>query len=627
MIGVCAVKSPFFFRVSRDVLLIGAVVMAFFGLLLWSELDSWRSEVRQIQDDALSSAMSLAQHADDTVALATAPVVALVATLEFHDLTSEGVEEARDLVRQVERETPRIQDLLVFDENGRLLASSTPQLIQRGSATDQAFFIAHQSSPDRAPLLGDPFINIATNEWAIPVSMRVDHADGSFAGVVLATVDTRYFSNFYRSLQSGEHSATALIRDDGLLLARSPSDHETVGRNMSGTPLFTEHLRSTDSGTYEYTSPIDDVQRIGGYYRNPGSGLVVLCAVSFQEAMARWISEAQYRWASIAVLLIVGIALAIRLGQQNRRQKESDQILARREWEFRVLAEGTHDMVGRADVNGIFQYVSPASTKVLGVEPENLVGRNPLDFVLEEDIPDVMAAIERLEESDSILFEYRRIDAGPMPVWLETAVSRLPQSNTAEFNGFVSVTRDITQRKTLEAVLAEMAVTDWLTGLPNRRAFDQRLNQEILRSRRTGEAISLIMVDIDRFKLFNDTYGHDGGDACLRRVAQALKSAARRPADFVARYGGEEFAVVLPDTDANGAADVAEQMRRAAAALGIVHSENLPWRHVTISLGISTSASGRASADEMIHGADSQLYAAKRSGRNRAALALRDAAA
>lgn len=608
-------------------LLIAAVVTAFFGLLLWSEFDSWRSEVRQIQDDALDSAMSLAQQADDTIALVSAPVVGLVATLEFHDVTGEGIEEARDLVKKVERDSPRIQDLLIFDVRGGLLASSTPQLIQRGSAVDQSYFIAHRDSPDRGPRLGDPFINIATGEWVIPVSMRVNHADGTFAGVVLATIDTRYFANFYKSLQSGEHSATALLRSDGMLLARSPLDHETVGRNMSGTSLFSDYLKSTNSGTYDYVSPIDDVQRIGGYFRNADSGLVILYAVSFKEAMARWISEAQYRWASIAVLLIIGLLLAMRLGQQSRRQRESDRILARREWEFRVLAEGTNDMVCRVDVNGIFQYVSPGSRKVVGMEPEALVGQNPFVLVHPDDVPATQAAVERLEDSDTVVFEYRRVGSGPMPIWLEATVSRLPHSDNEDLNGFVAVTRDITQRKALESVLAEMAATDWLTGLPNRRAFDQRLAQEILRSRRTAEPISLLMLDIDRFKLYNDTYGHDGGDNCLRQVAQALRSCARRPTDFVARFGGEEFAVVLPATDAIGAADVAEKMRLAVAGLGIVHAENPPFRHVTISLGISTSASGKASAEEMIHAADSQLYTAKRSGRNRAAIALRDAAA
>ncbi|MEO8684444.1 MAG: diguanylate cyclase, partial [Devosia sp.] len=166
--------------------------------------------------------------------------------------------------------------------------------------------------------------------------------------------------------------------------------------------------------------------------------------------------------------------------------------------------------------------------------------------------------------------------------------------------------------------LQQQAVTDGLTGLLNRRAFDEALESELARSRRDNSWISLLMMDIDRFKAYNDHYGHQQGDACLKAVSDEFMRILKRPGDIVARYGGEEFVAILPNTDEDGAFFIADAFLKAVRAL------NLP--HVGSEKGIVTASVGLAcyhpgehprSAVELVHRADRAMYDAKLAGRDR----------
>ena len=193
--------------------------------------------------------------------------------------------------------------------------------------------------------------------------------------------------------------------------------------------------------------------------------------------------------------------------------------------------------------------------------------------------------------------------------------------------------------KRMSDELRRIATVDCLTGVANRRRFDNALEQEWRRCRRTGEPLSLLMIDVDHFKQFNDRYGHPAGDACLRAVAQALSGTSLRPADLVARYGGEEFCVLLPQTPRSGAEHVGRAVLDRVAALAIVHADSPTAPHVTVSVGIAcydqASPGWRPSAVEsrsaehpdsypcpvdLVKAADQALYSAKNAGRAQARL-------
>ncbi|GAB4266426.1 MAG: diguanylate cyclase [Methylomicrobium sp.] len=168
--------------------------------------------------------------------------------------------------------------------------------------------------------------------------------------------------------------------------------------------------------------------------------------------------------------------------------------------------------------------------------------------------------------------------------------------------------------------LALLAITDSLTGLANRRHFDSVLQAECERLSRLKQPLSLIMLDIDYFKNFNDTYGHIAGDHCLKQIAEAIRVSLLRPADLAARYGGEEFACILPHTEHSGALAIAERIQAAVAALKLPHAASAIADHVTVSLGVFTGfVAASTQAGRFVELADSQLYSAKAAGRNRIA--------
>jgi diguanylate cyclase (GGDEF)-like protein len=187
---------------------------------------------------------------------------------------------------------------------------------------------------------------------------------------------------------------------------------------------------------------------------------------------------------------------------------------------------------------------------------------------------------------------------------------------------------DVTAAVQRERILREQALKmrafshiDGLTGIANRRRYDEFLESEFLRARRNGKLLSLIMIDIDHFKLYNDTYGHQAGDVCLTKIAQALHESLHRPGDLVARYGGEEFTAILPCTDRQGAYMIAETMRARVAALQIPHRASPTAGYVTISLGVASQVPKNVGdPDELQAAADKALYQAKHDGRNRIAV-------
>ncbi len=166
-------------------------------------------------------------------------------------------------------------------------------------------------------------------------------------------------------------------------------------------------------------------------------------------------------------------------------------------------------------------------------------------------------------------------------------------------------------------LLREMAFIDGLTGVHNRRHFDERLDIEMQRAIRSRAQLAVVLADVDFFKRYNDAYGHLAGDDCLRKVARTLGACLRRPGDVLARYGGEEFACVLPDTDLAGALGVAEGMEAAVRALQMPHAKSDVMPVVTLSLGVAVTISGRGDVPGLLSLADEQLYKAKAQGRGR----------
>ena len=308
----------------------------------------------------------------------------------------------------------------------------------------------------------------------------------------------------------------------------------------------------------------------------------------------------------------------LRLADQRARESEGL---------YRLLSEHSSDMIFQLDGDLVRRYASPAAREILGYSPDELIGIKPVTQIHPEDAERVAAVFRSLldgkTDRGAVTNRIRHKDGHW--VWVEVELRAVQDHGTGGRSGIVGSMRDISLRKAMEAEIAEanrrlelLARQDGLTGLHNRRSFDEMLFRFYQGARRAGEDLALVMIDVDRFKLFNDRYGHVSGDQCLRRVSQILEAEIHRPHDMAARYGGEEFALLLPNTNEDGAAVVAERIRLSVMGLDIEHGGN-PEGVVTICAGVA--AIGRNGdvvvSERLLHQADRALYAAKEAGRNR----------
>ncbi len=307
--------------------------------------------------------------------------------------------------------------------------------------------------------------------------------------------------------------------------------------------------------------------------------------------------------------------------------------LARNEKLYRLLADNASDMITRVRFDGRRVYVSPSVTNVLGWSVAEAMRPDWQTNCHPDDIPGFVAVRERLRENADARevtnrYRFRRKDGSW--AWLEARM-HLVRNSDGKPHEFVAHSRDITQQKEAEQALevameklAEQVMTDGLTGVANRRRFDESFALEWRRSLRTGEPFCVLMIDADHFKGFNDRYGHQAGDDCLRAIATTIATNIRRAHDLVARYGGEEFVVILPATDLDGALVVGRQIRAAIEDMEITHEANADGV-VTASIGVARAVPELSSRPEsLIEAADAALYVAKRNGRNRVEVAHPD---
>ncbi len=282
---------------------------------------------------------------------------------------------------------------------------------------------------------------------------------------------------------------------------------------------------------------------------------------------------------------------------------------------FRYLLDQLNDSIWILDPDsGVIIDTNRAAYERLGYSKDDLVGNLLTTFV--SALPHNLTLrqyLENRQNKEALIdgFHWHR-DGSRIP--METN-ARLIELDSESY--VIAIARDITERKHLEDELRQLSTIDSLTNVFNRRYFDDMLEQEWRRMMRVPHSLGVVMIDVDHFKHFNDTYGHVGGDACLRQVASALKNQMRRAGDIIARYGGEEFAVILPETDISTAKMISDALRKSVADLRIEHSGLAGESIVTISVGVATlTPSTSQTSLKLLMLADKALYAAKASGRN-----------
>lgn len=334
--------------------------------------------------------------------------------------------------------------------------------------------------------------------------------------------------------------------------------------------------------------------------------------------------------ATILIFVAIVAWIATELHESHLKRVRIERALRESEVRFRLIAENGSDVVSLYAPDGRIVYISPSCERVLGFLPEEIPRMAPFATVHPEDLDRLQRHFNQLLRGEPVAsIQVRMLHKTGRYLWLEM-MWRAVLDEAGQVTQLQVSSRDITDSKQNErrledaqrklrqqqdmlqdvnSRLSELATLDGLTQLRNRRAFEERLEDETRRWRQRGSDVSLVLLDIDQFKSFNDTFGHPKGDEVLRAVGRLIRRSLRA-SDFAARYGGEEFAIILPNTDRTGSLLVAEQLRRAI--------EEATWedRAITASVGVATMCGEISTSDELVDHADRALYRSKQAGRN-----------
>jgi diguanylate cyclase (GGDEF)-like protein/PAS domain S-box-containing protein len=510
-----------------------------------------------------------------------------------------------------------MREIGVLDANGKWLYSSLPQTPLHNNS-DRRYFTYHRETPGSALRINEPLQSRLTGRSTIIPVEAHRQADGSFAGVLTAAIDSDYFNQFYRTFQLGPDGSISLLRDDGVVLIRWPASDRST--NLSATDLFSKHLKHSSAGYYKIISPFDGIEKYIGHEKTPHFPMVITVAISEAWLLSDWWKTLRTDAIVATVLLCMILLLAAVLFLQFRFRMKTERTLREREAHYRLLANNIADIIILIDARSLIRYVSQSVEPVLGLRPEDLLGKSCFDMIHPEDRESVRSATGAADRD-----RYRQYGgvsnwrADGTLAWVESKFKLAAQPNDPAQTEFLCVIGDVTERKRMEDELTQLnrrltqlAATDGLTGLTNRRAFDGFL----LRQFECCEEISVLLLDIDSFKGYNDTYGHQAGDRCLQAVAKVIGDATSDTSGLSARYGGEEFAVVLPDTGEDDALKVAEAIRLTVLSLGIPNSVSSRG-YITISAGVAARTESTLDEAALVGHADTALYEAKRLGRNR----------
>jgi diguanylate cyclase (GGDEF)-like protein len=494
-------------------------------------------------------------------------------------------------------------------------ASSGHQVLFAGYGSSATALIdaeaREQGLGEDALHLTKPYYDAQARTWLMGMSRRGAAGTEAAGFVAIAYVDLTPLQAFYDDINVGRLGSIVLWRSDRVVIARRPFEGANVGRTFPNAALF-EQLARAPSGLYETTSITDGVHRLVAYRQVPETALVVVASLAYDEFLAAWWKDVLLDLALVPVILVILLAFGILITREARDRERAEKEARDKSALLELTLENMDQGLLMIDDYGVAQVCNTRALELLDLPAELMASRPHFSAVTQYQTR--MGEFVGLPDGFRQWVEGGGFEREHHVYERERPGGRVLEIRTVPFgrNAAVRTYTDVTGRKRTERRIAHMARHDALTGLPNRTLFHERLEEALASSRRHGESVALLCLDLDHFKTVNDTLGHPAGDALLKAVAERLRTDLGDE-DTIARLGGDEFAILLrggaqPD-DATGLA------RRTIASLS--EPFVLGDDHVTagVSIGIAIGPTDGADADQLFKHADLALYRAKADGR------------
>jgi diguanylate cyclase (GGDEF)-like protein len=516
-----------------------------------------------------------------------------------------------------------IPEIWIIGPDGAIISSSVKAMTSRIDVSDRAYFRVHRDASKDELYIGAPGIGRVTGARVIQLSRGIRAADGSFQGVLLATLDTQYLVKLYESIDLGKDGAIVLVGQDGIVRASAGFKGDVVGNSMEHSRLFNK-ITASATGSFLTAGNQDNVKRFVSYRAVKGYPLIVYAGEAEHEILADyWRDRRSYLTIAFAATLLIAIVVAFAIRYRRRliaaqaALQESEARARGKSRELEVTLEHMNQGIMMVDADRDVVVMNRRLVELLGL-PEELLNRH---VKLDEVLSHLWATGEFGKEGDAIDPHVRQmILAGgmstdiavfertrPNGVTLEVRVMALPDG------GVVRTFSDVSERKRREVQIDHMARHDALTGLANRALVIERLEQALARMRRQHEGFALLYLDLDRFKAVNDTHGHGAGDALLRAAAGRLSDCVRET-DTAARLGGDEFLILLAASERE---DDAEALaKRVLRSVSAPYDLDGFYAVIGTSVGIAMAPGDGTTVEDLLKNADIALYRAKSEGGN-----------
>ena len=599
-------------RPVLNVLFLAAVFNLFCAALVYDERGNASDQARAAAGNVVASVSRDISRNLEIIDLTIQKVIDRVNLPGFAELRSDL---QRQLLFDKVATAQYFAAIAVVDEHGRLRYHSRftdPDII---NVAGNQYFTVHRDHPDVGLYVSLPIKSPVGLGWGLVFSRRISHPDGRFAGIAYVGLGLDYFTDLFRRMDLGPNGSMSLMRADRKLLVREPFNEGHLGTDTSGAELY-RYYPQQRSGSYEATtSPLDGIPRLYTFTQIGDFPLTISVGRSLQDVYAAWRSRALTIGGIVLVLTGAMTALALSLSREFRWRRAAHQEALHNEALFRGAMKGAGIGTALLHLDGTVFKVNRAFCRLSGFSEGEMLSKTAADLTPPEDNPPDDGPLLR-GEIEVVESERRLVRKDGTDVWVFRSASLL-RDGAGEPAYMIVQFQDITARREAEERLRYNATHDELTGLLNRSAFEQKLEEALVESRDTGIKHALAFVDLDRLKIINDSAGHVAGDALLRGVAGALPNYLRE-GDVIGRLGGDEFGIILLGCSLDDATMILENLNTRASAI------QFPWDDrsysVGASIGVTEITPDVRSPSAVLAQADVACLTAKMAGRNRVSI-------